>query len=152
MWDLPGPGHEPVSPALAGGFLTTAPPGKPRTLSFKSTLLTLANKALCDLDPAYLIASSPPPLFLKLWLSAHFLGPPSLLPPQSFCICCSFCLGPPRDPVLYFHNPLTDWSSYSLVRLLIERVMKQGLSTLLTSVSPAPKRGPSAWQVLSKSC
>ena len=29
MWDLPGPGLEPVSPALAGRFLTTAPPGKP---------------------------------------------------------------------------------------------------------------------------
>ena len=28
MWDLPGPGLEPVSPAWAGGFLTTAPPGK----------------------------------------------------------------------------------------------------------------------------
>ena len=28
MWDLPGPGLEPVSPALAGRFLTTAPPGK----------------------------------------------------------------------------------------------------------------------------
>ena len=28
MWDLPGPGIEPVSPALAGRFLTTAPPGK----------------------------------------------------------------------------------------------------------------------------
>ena len=27
MLDLPGPGIEPVSPALAGGFLTTAPPG-----------------------------------------------------------------------------------------------------------------------------
>ena len=26
--DLPGPGIEPVSPALAGGFLTTVPPGK----------------------------------------------------------------------------------------------------------------------------
>ena len=28
MWDLPGPRLEPVSPALAGGFLTTAPPVK----------------------------------------------------------------------------------------------------------------------------
>ena len=28
MWDLPGPRLEAVSPALAGGFLTTAPPGK----------------------------------------------------------------------------------------------------------------------------
>ena len=27
-WDLPGPGLKPMSPALAGGFLTTAPPGK----------------------------------------------------------------------------------------------------------------------------
>ena len=28
MWDLPRPGIEPMSPALAGGFPTTAPPGK----------------------------------------------------------------------------------------------------------------------------
>ena len=28
MWDLPGPGIESMSPALAGGFLTTVPPGK----------------------------------------------------------------------------------------------------------------------------
>ena len=27
MWNLPGPGIEPVSPALAGGFSTTGPPG-----------------------------------------------------------------------------------------------------------------------------
>ena len=27
--DLPDPGIEPVSPALAGGFFTTEPPGKP---------------------------------------------------------------------------------------------------------------------------
>ena len=29
MWDLPRPGLEPVSPALAGRCSTTAPPGKP---------------------------------------------------------------------------------------------------------------------------
>ena len=28
MWDLPRPGLKPVSPAMAGRFLTTAPPGK----------------------------------------------------------------------------------------------------------------------------
>ena len=28
MWDLPRPGLEPVSPALAGRFSTPAPPGK----------------------------------------------------------------------------------------------------------------------------
>ena len=32
MWDLPRPGLEPVSPALAGRFSTTAPPGKPLSL------------------------------------------------------------------------------------------------------------------------
>ena len=35
MWDLPGPGLEPMSPALAGRFLTTVPPGK--SLQFKYT-------------------------------------------------------------------------------------------------------------------
>ena len=34
MWDLPRPGLEPMSPALAGGFLTTAPPGKSSTTFF----------------------------------------------------------------------------------------------------------------------
>ena len=34
MWDLPGPELEPVSPALAGGFLTTAPPGKSQAIIF----------------------------------------------------------------------------------------------------------------------
>ena len=32
MWDLPRPGLEPVSPALAGRFSTTVPPGKPPLL------------------------------------------------------------------------------------------------------------------------
>ena len=36
MWDLPRPGLEPVFPALAGRFLTTAPPGKPRAISKES--------------------------------------------------------------------------------------------------------------------
>ena len=31
MWDLPRPGLEPMCPALAGRFSTTAPPGKPNT-------------------------------------------------------------------------------------------------------------------------
>ena len=32
MWDLPSPGLEPVSAALAGRFLTTVPPGKSQYL------------------------------------------------------------------------------------------------------------------------
>ena len=38
MWDLPGPGLEPVSPALAGGFLTTAPPGKSYNVDFSQLM------------------------------------------------------------------------------------------------------------------
>ena len=34
MLNLPGPGRELVSPALAGGFLSTAPPGKSSLLQF----------------------------------------------------------------------------------------------------------------------
>ena len=37
MWDLPGPGIEPMSTALAGGFLTTRPHGKPMTLLLNET-------------------------------------------------------------------------------------------------------------------
>ena len=39
MWDLPRPGLEPMSPALAGRFSTTVPPGKPHqhhTLDYHS--------------------------------------------------------------------------------------------------------------------
>ena len=44
MWDLPGPGLEPVSPALAGGFLTTEPPGKPKDGDFCKTILSKVNE------------------------------------------------------------------------------------------------------------
>ena len=50
MWDLPGPGLEPVSPALADGFLTTVPPGKTQVCPYFMTaflflmLLYLATK------------------------------------------------------------------------------------------------------------
>ena len=39
MWDLPRPGLEPVSPASAGRFSTTAPPGKPLSNTFYSFYL-----------------------------------------------------------------------------------------------------------------
>ena len=34
MWELPRPGIKPLSPALAGEFLTTAPPGKSQQIVF----------------------------------------------------------------------------------------------------------------------
>ena len=45
MWDSPRPGLEPVSPALAGRFSTTVPPGKPSAsilAPFRSAHLTAA--------------------------------------------------------------------------------------------------------------
>ena len=41
MWDPPRPGLEPVSPALAGRFSTTAPPEKPSTWFFNYTFKKL---------------------------------------------------------------------------------------------------------------
>ena len=55
MWDLPRPGLEPVSPALAGGFSTTAPPGKPSRWILNHCTTREAQK----------------PLFLKPWNTAE---------------------------------------------------------------------------------
>ena len=54
MWDLPGPGLEPMSPALAGRLLTTAPRGKPCFVCFAFIYLFLPwetglRKYYCDL-------------------------------------------------------------------------------------------------------
>ena len=48
---FPGPGLEPVSPALAGGFLTTVPPR------------TYDSLTLCELHPALPCSKSPPVAF-----------------------------------------------------------------------------------------
>ena len=44
MWDLPGPGMEPVSPELVdNGLLTTGPPGKFNIfITFKSYILNMS--------------------------------------------------------------------------------------------------------------
>ena len=41
MWDLPGPGIEPVTPALAGGFFITEPQGSPLACLFKNNFILL---------------------------------------------------------------------------------------------------------------
>ena len=45
-WDLPGSEIKPVSPALAGGFFTTEPPGKPPGSTFYIFICTLWDKAV----------------------------------------------------------------------------------------------------------
>ena len=44
MWDPPRPGLEPVSPALAGRFSTTAPPGKPISCILMKTDMLKKNR------------------------------------------------------------------------------------------------------------
>ena len=62
-WDLPDPGIEPVSPvspALAGGFFTTEPPGKPE---IPLTLLLFHNPnivKMCTLINVYINSSNYP--------------------------------------------------------------------------------------------
>ena len=70
MWDLPGPGLEPVSPALtgpglepvapalAGGFLTTAPPGKSPGAFFTSETFQdlLFLEGMTDFGPFFLFS------------------------------------------------------------------------------------------------
>ena len=46
MWDPPGPGIKPMSPALAGGSPTTGPPGKSLRFSLK------ALSYLCHIGPS----------------------------------------------------------------------------------------------------
>ena len=41
MWDLPRLGLEPMSPALAGGFFTTEPPGTPYTAHLQGRSQTI---------------------------------------------------------------------------------------------------------------
>ena len=52
MWDLPRPGIVPMSPALAGRFLTTGPQGHPRLTPFNSdSPATQAEVVFCHLTP-----------------------------------------------------------------------------------------------------
>ena len=51
MWDLPRPGLEPVSPALAGRFSTTAPPGKPYFLSLNQLVQKETEQGVAAFDP-----------------------------------------------------------------------------------------------------
>ena len=63
MWDPPRPGPEPVSPAPAGRFSTTAPPGKPVTpplnLSFRKCETRLPLRVVMRTTRVHLRAQNP---------------------------------------------------------------------------------------------
>ena len=82
MWDLPRPGLEPVSPALAGGLSTSAPPGKPHIYVFNALFVTTLPTSViwCFLlkfpEVKGSVGLNPPlvPLLLAYWLSwYHYL-------------------------------------------------------------------------------
>ena len=51
MWDLPRSGNKPMSPALAEGFFTTEPPGKPKGEFFNTmTHMSVAKIFVPDPD------------------------------------------------------------------------------------------------------
>ena len=64
MWDLPRPGIKRMSPALAGGFLTTGPPGKPFSRTCNSFLLFLFNyNAIGSIQILTVLSSQIVPLY-----------------------------------------------------------------------------------------
>ena len=96
MWDPPGPGLEPVSPALAGGLSTTAPPGKPCAsfLMTQSTATFLHSKSFHCFSNAlirylWILLTEFLPHLLVLTnadTSLKILSPCNFLESMSFCL------------------------------------------------------------------
>ena len=83
LWDLPRPGLEPVSPALAGGFLTTAPPGKPRLLYYYIRTFFVSYYGLC-LKVYFVWYKYSYPSFLTVSVCMEYLFPSLYF--QSVCV------------------------------------------------------------------
>ena len=73
MWDLPGPGFEPVSPALADGFSTTAPPGK-SLCPFFDWVVCFFDVELHELFCLYTLESNPLLVASFANIFSHFVG------------------------------------------------------------------------------
>ena len=96
-WDPPGPGHEPVSPALADRFLTTAPPGKPSFLFMFTFVMFVANLSYQSKISVHFSVVS----FIILFVSNLLIGPVN---DNTFClqfvsfICIFFSFSLPSYP------------------------------------------------------
>ena len=73
MWDLPGPGIKPMSPALAGGFLSTAPPGKSLS-TLHLTVVSLQSPLIYNSSSAFLYKYLPFFIFIFLKNSSSCFG------------------------------------------------------------------------------
>ena len=86
MWDLPRPGLEPVSPALAGRFSTTAPPGKPHWPTFYLSRFAYSGH------------------FIQMETYTHFVS-------HFFHLACSFKIHPCSSMYQYF-MPFYGWTVF----------------------------------------
>ena len=125
--DLPGPGTDPVSPALTGGFFTAEPPGKAR---FHCGLVAQSCPTLCDLMDCSCLA----PLSVGFPRPEHWSGLPfrgllvvkavsAARPPCAWCLCTTATHALPRFYVWQEQSPQTHLHSCCLHRgpLFIEK-------------------------------
>ena len=73
MWDIPGLGIEPVSPALAGEFFTTEPPGKPKIEAFNCMVRRYTAYHFCSQSVGQ-TSHMVPTYFLKIELCVKYLN------------------------------------------------------------------------------
>ena len=85
MWDPPRPGLKPMSPALAGRFSTTAPPGKPYTQYFVLIYKGKEFEYICENIYIYSWTS-----LVVQWLRrcAYTAGGTGLIPGRGSSACC----------------------------------------------------------------
>ena len=86
MWNLPRPGNEPVSPALAGRFLTTGPPE--RSPSVCSCSVLCARLVAVAVDWQILDVSEPVSQVLRVSLIPRNKELPCFCLPIYWCVCC----------------------------------------------------------------
>ena len=89
MWNLSGPGIKPVSPALAGGFLSTTLPGKSPPSSYNQRLYKQFFKFLCIIHWVYKMLG---PFLLNCYQTEFF-------PSYAYYICVMYTPDFPITPI-----------------------------------------------------
>ena len=111
MWDPPGPGPEPVSPALAGGLPTTAPPGKPYVSSYFLLIVYLFSETLFNISSClfnYSFQSETLPLEVTIiltWIGlicfAFYIN--GVIHYVFFCFCLCYSIFFPQDSLILLY-------------------------------------------------
>ena len=125
MWDLPRPGLESVSPALAGRFSTTTPPGKPPWLALNEFLTEWRDHSFTSI----------------LWSSPELQPLLGLPPPRPapFSICQTFlCLNPQSGSWLIEFAPPFHLCGFQVPALLHDRTKALFTWLFLPSVKIPP--------------